>query len=214
MPMAPRALWHLRDLPCHKGHGTRLVLEEAMNYRMSVDELLNLPVSVDLVTAGRAFGLGRTISYELAQAGKFPCTVRKLGERYRVSRSEILGALGVDPADLGGETQTSTPAGNGSHYRDDTNTATDIKIKRGAIITIELPGLTAIRIDATPPSDASPEGIPPMTPRAAEPSALNALTSQEGNSLWEHTYSAVRQTARPRLQQSRPRRCLPPGRCG
>jgi hypothetical protein len=73
-----------------------------MNYRMSVDELLNLPVSVDLVTAGRAFGLGRTISYELAQAGKFPCTVRKLGERYRVSRSEILGALGVDPADLGG----------------------------------------------------------------------------------------------------------------
>ena len=32
---------------------------------MSVDELHQLPVSVGIVTAGRAFGLGRTLSYEL-----------------------------------------------------------------------------------------------------------------------------------------------------
>ena len=35
---------------------------------MSLDELLSLPVSVDLTTAGRAFGIGRTKSFELARA--------------------------------------------------------------------------------------------------------------------------------------------------
>lgn len=67
---------------------------------MSLDELLALPVSVDLVTAGRAFGLGRTKSFELAQVGEFPCRVLKVGLRYRVPRSSILEALGIDAADV------------------------------------------------------------------------------------------------------------------
>jgi hypothetical protein len=66
---------------------------------MTPDELMALPVSVDLVEAGRAFGLGRTKSHELARAGDFPCRVLKVGERYRVPRSELLRALGVLPAD-------------------------------------------------------------------------------------------------------------------
>jgi hypothetical protein len=45
---------------------------------MTIDEALVLPVSVDLATAGRAFGLGRTKSYELARAGQFPCPVLTL----------------------------------------------------------------------------------------------------------------------------------------
>ena len=32
---------------------------------MTLEELRELPLTVDLVTAGRAHGLGRTISYEL-----------------------------------------------------------------------------------------------------------------------------------------------------
>lgn len=63
---------------------------------MTVEELRTLPVSVDLVTAGRAFGLGRTVSHELAKAGRFPCRVLRVGARYRVPRSEILRALSID----------------------------------------------------------------------------------------------------------------------
>jgi hypothetical protein len=48
--------------------------------KMQKEELLALPVTVDLVTAGRAFGLGRTRSYELARAGEFPCRVIPVGK--------------------------------------------------------------------------------------------------------------------------------------
>lgn len=62
---------------------------------MQRDELLALPVSVDLATAGRAFGLGRTRSYELARAGEFPCRVIPVGRKFRVPRSALLEALGI-----------------------------------------------------------------------------------------------------------------------
>jgi hypothetical protein len=67
---------------------------------MTHDELLALPVSVPLVTAGRAFGLGRTKSHELARTGEFPCRVMRVGERYRVPRTELLRALGISLADI------------------------------------------------------------------------------------------------------------------
>ena len=70
--------------------------------QMSVDELLGLPVSVDLVTAARAFGLGRTKAFELAQAGEFPCKVIRVGIKYRVPRSSLLDALGVSDAHRAG----------------------------------------------------------------------------------------------------------------
>jgi hypothetical protein len=60
------------------------------------EELLALPVSVDLTTAGRAFGLGRTRSYELARAGQFPCRVILVGRKFRVPRSALLEALGIE----------------------------------------------------------------------------------------------------------------------
>jgi hypothetical protein len=67
--------------------------------KMTLDELLDLPVSVDLVTAGRAFGLGRTKAFELAKAGEFPCRVLSVGHKYRVPRTAIFEALGVDPTE-------------------------------------------------------------------------------------------------------------------
>lgn len=63
--------------------------------QMQKDELLALPVSVDLTTAGRAFGLGRTRAYELARAGQFPCRVIPVGRKFRVPRSALLEALGI-----------------------------------------------------------------------------------------------------------------------
>ena len=66
--------------------------------QMSMDELLSLPVSVDLTTAGRAFGLGRTKAFELARQECFPVRVLRVGAKYRVPRSAIFEALGIDPA--------------------------------------------------------------------------------------------------------------------
>lgn len=63
---------------------------------MSEEEALALPVSVDLETAGRAFGLGRTKSHELARSGEFPCPVKRFGRRYRVLRADLLTALGYE----------------------------------------------------------------------------------------------------------------------
>jgi len=65
---------------------------------MTMEELQTLPVSVDLVTAGRAFGIGRTKAFELAKQDKFPCRVLRVGEKYRVPRSALLEALGIESA--------------------------------------------------------------------------------------------------------------------
>lgn len=65
---------------------------------LTVEEVLNLPVSVDLVTAGRCFGIGRTKSHELARNGEFPCKVMRLGNKYRVTRADLLRELGISAA--------------------------------------------------------------------------------------------------------------------
>ena len=75
--------------------------------QMSRDELLSLPVSTDLATAGRAFGLGRTKAFELAKAGEFPCPVLRVGAKYRVPRSAIFEALAFDPVKAERERQAA-----------------------------------------------------------------------------------------------------------
>jgi predicted DNA-binding transcriptional regulator AlpA len=64
---------------------------------MSRDELLQLPATIDLVTAARAVGIGRTTAYRLARSGQFPVPVLRLGARYRVVTSGLLAALGIEP---------------------------------------------------------------------------------------------------------------------
>src|ERR1022692_3173686 len=51
---------------------------------MTEAEVRALPVSVDVETAGRAFGMGRTKAHELAREGKFPCRVVTVGPKFRV----------------------------------------------------------------------------------------------------------------------------------
>ncbi|MFG2599191.1 hypothetical protein [Streptomyces sp. NPDC048462] len=62
---------------------------------MSREELLELPVSVDLETANRALGLGRSKGYELAKRGQYPCKVLRLGNAYRVVTADLLSLLGL-----------------------------------------------------------------------------------------------------------------------
>jgi len=60
-------------------------------------ELLALPVTVDIGTAARALGLGRSSGYELARRDEFPCRVLHVGSSYRVPTAELLRVLGIEP---------------------------------------------------------------------------------------------------------------------
>jgi predicted DNA-binding transcriptional regulator AlpA len=71
-----------------------------MSAGLTTAQLLQLPAVIDLVTAGRALGTGRSKSYELAQTGKFPCRVIRVGHNYRVPTAELLHILGMQPSTL------------------------------------------------------------------------------------------------------------------
>ncbi|MEO3830333.1 DNA-binding protein [Actinomadura sp. B10D3] len=75
---------------------------------LSAAEIRSLPVTIDLVTAGRAFGVGRTKAYQLARIGDFPCKVLRVGRSYRVSTADLLAALGLENTALAGGDQPST----------------------------------------------------------------------------------------------------------
>lgn len=68
---------------------------------MKRDELLQLPALVDLPTAARALGLGRTKAYDLAKRGGFPCPLLRVGASYRVRAADLLELAGVEPPDAG-----------------------------------------------------------------------------------------------------------------
>lgn len=68
---------------------------------MTREELLALPATVSLLTAGRALGMSRTITYDLATRGEFPCKVLRLGSRYKVVTEDLLRVLGVSRAGSG-----------------------------------------------------------------------------------------------------------------
>ncbi|MBL7546588.1 helix-turn-helix domain-containing protein [Frankia sp. AgB1.9] len=72
---------------------------------LSRAELLALPAVVDLRTAARAFGLGRTNAYELARTGQFPCRVLRINNSYRVPTAELLRVLGIHDGTGGPEEQ-------------------------------------------------------------------------------------------------------------
>lgn len=62
------------------------------------EQLLELPATVDIGTAARALGLGRSTGYELARRGAFPCRIIHVGSSDRVPTAELLRVLGIEPA--------------------------------------------------------------------------------------------------------------------
>jgi hypothetical protein len=62
----------------------------------TADEIRSWPVTVDVRTAGRAWGMGRDQAYRLAREGSFPVPVLRIGRCLRVTRSAVLKALGID----------------------------------------------------------------------------------------------------------------------
>ena len=67
---------------------------------LTIGELQNLPATIDLLTAAKAFGIGRSLAYELADPdrGEFPVEVLRFGSRLRVRTIDVLNALGLAPA--------------------------------------------------------------------------------------------------------------------
>jgi hypothetical protein len=80
-------------------------------HALTRDELLALPASIDIVTAGRAFGVGRTTAYALARSGEFPCQVIRAGRAYRVITADLLRVLHITPdTGVGLEVQSGSAA--------------------------------------------------------------------------------------------------------
>jgi excisionase family DNA binding protein len=70
---------------------------EAFKEGLSRAEILALPVVVDVTTAARALGLGRSTAYELARRDEFPCRVIRVGSSYRIPTADLLRVLGINP---------------------------------------------------------------------------------------------------------------------
>jgi hypothetical protein len=78
---------------------------------LTLEEIAGLPAVTDLVTAGRALGLGRTKAYDLARAGQFPCPVIRAGKAWLVPTAGLLALLGLPvPGTSGSDDDHGTPA--------------------------------------------------------------------------------------------------------
>jgi predicted DNA-binding transcriptional regulator AlpA len=66
---------------------------------MTTAEVLDLPPSVDLETACRAFRISPATGYRLVKSNDFPCPVVRLGRAIRVPKTGLLRVLGLDAAD-------------------------------------------------------------------------------------------------------------------
>lgn len=75
---------------------------------MSAAELRALPPLVDLMTAARVLGLGRTTAYELARAGLWPSPLLRVGRRFKVPTGPLLTLLAL-PSDWAAEPASRLP---------------------------------------------------------------------------------------------------------
>ena len=64
---------------------------------MSAIDPASLPPVLDVPTAGRLLGLGRSAAYDLILAGRWPTPVLRLGRRLRIPTAPLLALLGLDP---------------------------------------------------------------------------------------------------------------------
>ncbi|MFD0775009.1 helix-turn-helix domain-containing protein [Streptomonospora algeriensis] len=62
---------------------------------MTADEVAELPVVLDAVTAGRLLGLGRTSTYRLLETGQFPAPAFRAGKQWRIPTAGVCALLGL-----------------------------------------------------------------------------------------------------------------------
>jgi hypothetical protein len=61
----------------------------------TLSEIGDLPVVLDIETAGRMLGIGRTNALRLARTGRFPCRTVRVGNLWRVPTADLLALLGL-----------------------------------------------------------------------------------------------------------------------
>ena len=62
---------------------------------LALPEAGGLPAVLDVPSAGRLLGIGRTVAYRLAAAGEFPCRVLRVGRQWKVPTADLLAVLGL-----------------------------------------------------------------------------------------------------------------------
>lgn len=72
---------------------------------MTADEIKSLPATVDLPTAARALGLGRSAAYELVRTGAWPTPVLRLGRLIKIPSAPLAALLGLEMTVAGGPQQ-------------------------------------------------------------------------------------------------------------
>ena len=78
---------------------TQLAIVNDQQRRDASDiDLTKLPPTVDIVTAARILGVGRTVAYELVREGTWPTPVIHVGRKIRVPTAPLLTLLGLDSA--------------------------------------------------------------------------------------------------------------------
>jgi len=71
-----------------------------MKTKPNSDDVASLPPVLDVPTAGRLLGLGRSAAYDLVTAGRWPTPVLRLGRRLRIPTAPLLTLLGLSPGPL------------------------------------------------------------------------------------------------------------------
>ena len=67
---------------------------------MTADEVRALPAVVDLQTAARVLGLGRSAAYELVRLGTWPTPVIRLGRLIKVPSAPLAALVGIGAPDF------------------------------------------------------------------------------------------------------------------
>jgi predicted site-specific integrase-resolvase len=65
---------------------------------MSSKDLRELPVVVDLPTAARVLGIGRTVAYRLVRSGQWPTPILRVGRLLLVPTAPLRELVGVSAA--------------------------------------------------------------------------------------------------------------------
>ena len=55
------------------------------------------PAVVDLVTAAKMLGVGRTVAYQLVRQGRWPTPILRIGHQIRVPSAPLLALLCMSP---------------------------------------------------------------------------------------------------------------------
>lgn len=63
--------------------------------RPTLQDLATLPPTVDLMTAAKILGIGRSVAYALVREGRWPTPVVRAGRLIRVPTAPLLNLLGI-----------------------------------------------------------------------------------------------------------------------